>query len=93
MKYDCYPRFIKCDDYAKLWDLVDKGQPFKELKEIFLDNLDLIKAESVRLFFNKKARSWHWRDNFAVEVFERRHKAVRGEKVSKITSFLVQKYW
>lgn len=40
MKYDCYPRFLKSDDYHQCWDTVDKGQQLTEMKELFLKNFN-----------------------------------------------------
>lgn len=36
MKYDCYPRFLKSDDYHHCWELVEKGHCLPEMKEPFL---------------------------------------------------------
>lgn len=50
MKYDCYPRFLKSDEYHHCWDMVDKGHQLTEMKELFLNNIGSISASVYKIF-------------------------------------------
>ena len=48
MKYDCWPRFLKSQEYAKCWQMAQRNERLAETEEPFLKALGVYRAASCK---------------------------------------------